>query len=284
MQKAYGKNNAQSIFGVHQISSSNQIRNILDSIPPTTVFLVLAGIGDDLHKQGYLDSFRTLDNHLLLALDGTEFFSSEKITCPSCTTQTLKNGLTCYRHTAITPVIVAPGQSQVVPLAPEFIQAQEGQSKQDCEISAAKRWLTAWGTHYAPWQVTLFGDDLYCHQPFCQAAIDQGFQVLLVCKPDSHGVLYEWLADFERAGQIGTFEHRRWNGKQRLTERYRYMNQLPLRNADDALHLNGCELTVTDEAGKVKYQNAWATTHTVTEANVVDIVAAGRARWKIEND
>ena len=31
-----------------------------------------------------------------------------------------------------------------------------------------------------------------------------------------------------------------------LTERYRYINQVPLRNSDDALMLKWCELTITD--------------------------------------
>jgi len=61
-----------------------------------------------------------------------------------------ENGKTLYRHTVVTPVIVAPGQSRVVPLPPEFVSAQDGQEKQDCELAAAKRWLTTWGAHYAP--------------------------------------------------------------------------------------------------------------------------------------
>ena len=51
---------------------------------------------------------------------------------------------------------------------------------------------------------------------------------LFVCKPDSHALLYEWVADFTRTGEVRTLENSRWNGKQRLTERYRYINQVPL--------------------------------------------------------
>jgi hypothetical protein len=184
MQKECGQNNAQSIFGVHKIPSDTQIRNILDPIPPQTLFPVLFEVGDVLHQNGYLKSFRSVGDTLLVALDGTDFFASEKICCPSCTQQTLKNGKTLHRHIAITPVVVAPGQSNVVPLVPAFVQPQDGHEKQDCEIAAAKRWLNDWGSHYSPWGVTLLGDDLYCHQPFCQDAIDRGFQVLMVCKPD----------------------------------------------------------------------------------------------------
>lgn len=284
MQKAYGKNNAQSLFGVHRIPSANQVRNILDPIPPQTVYPVFAEISDGLYRHGYLKAYRRPQDTLLIALDGTDFFSSEKISCPHCTRQTLKNGKTLHRHTAVTPVIVAPGQPQVVPLPPEFVRPQDGLEKQDCELAAAKRWLEAWGAHYAPWGVTLLGDDLYCHQDFCQQAIAQGFHLLLVCKPDSHPTLYEWLDDFERTDDVRVVERTRWNGTQRITERYRYMSHLPLRNSDDALMLNWCELTESDENGKQLYRNSWVTTHVINDGSVVDIAASGRCRWKIENE
>ena len=62
------------------------------------------------------------------------------------------------------------------------------------------------------------------------------------------------------------------------------MNHLPLRNSDDTLILNWCELTITNADGKVLFRNAWATTHLIADANVVEIAAAGRCRWKIENE
>ena len=284
MQKLHNRNNAQSIFGVHQIPSTSQIRNLLDPIAPETLYPLLAEAGDKLYAQGCLEPFISLGGTLLVALDGTDSFCSEKISCPCCTRQTLKNGKTLYRHTVVTPVIVAPGQSRVVPLPPEFVSAQDGQEKQDCELAAAKRWLTTWGAHYAPRGITLLGDDLYCHQPFCEAIKQQQMDFLFVCKPDSHALLYEWVADFTRTGEVRTLEKSRWNGKQRLTERYRYSNQVPLRNSDDALLVNWCEVTITNAKQELVYRNAWATSHAIDEYNVVQIVAAGRARWKIENE
>jgi hypothetical protein len=172
----------------------------------------------------------------------------------------------------------------VVPLPPEFVSVQDGQEKQDCELAAAKRWLTTWGAHYAPRRITLLGDDLYCHQPFCQNVLAEQMDFLFVCKPDSHTLLYEWLADFTRTGEVKTVEKTRWNGKQRLTEHYRYFNKIPLRDSDDALMVNWCEITITNAKQDVVYRNAWTTSHIINEHNVVQIVAAGRARWKVENE
>ena len=172
--------------------------------------------GDKLYKQSCLDSFKSIGDTLLVALDGTDSFSSEKISCPCCTRQTLKNGKTVYRHTVVTPVIVAPTQCRVVPLPPEFVIAQDGREKQDCELAAAKRWLTTWGDHYASRRITLLGDDLYCHQPFCEAVRQQKMDFLFVCKFDSHSLLYEWVADFTRTGEVQALDKVRWNGKQQL--------------------------------------------------------------------
>jgi len=199
LQKHHNRNNAQSVFGVHQIPLTSQIGNLLDLVAPETLYPMLAETGDKLYVQGCLDPFISIGGTLLVALDGTDSFSSERISCPCCPRQTLKNCNTLYRHTVVTPV-VAPGQSRVVHLPPEFVVAQDGQEKQDCELAAAKRWLTAWGRHYASRRITLLGDGLCCHQPFCEAVRQQQMDFLFVCKPDSHALLYEWVADFTSDG------------------------------------------------------------------------------------
>jgi hypothetical protein len=112
----------------------------------------------------------------------------------------------------------------------------------------------------------------------------QGCAFVFVCLPPSHPLLYEWIADFERTGQIPTRVSTRWTGKQRLTDTYRWLNDLPLRDGKDALLVGWCELTTTNAEGKVLYRNAWASSEPVSAQNVVSLVAAGRSRWKIENE
>jgi hypothetical protein len=284
MQKQQGKNNAASLFGVHQIPCDNQIRNLLDPVPPETLFPLMATISDELYRDGYLDRFRSINGTFLIALDGTDFFSSEKIGCPSCTQSTLKNGKTLNRHIAVTPVLVAPGQNNVIALAPQFVQPQDGHDKQDCELAASGRWLDRWGAHYASWGVTYLGDDLYCHQRHCQRVLEHHANFLFTCKPESHATLYEWIADFSRMDSVTTVVHPRRIGKKSFTDTYRYVNQVPLRDSDDALMVNWFELVTTDAQGDVMFRNAWATSHRITADNVAAFATAGRARWKIENE
>jgi hypothetical protein len=284
MQQQQGKNNAQTLFGVHQIPSNNQIRNILDPVPAHTLFPLIAHIGDELYRNQYLESYRSINNTLLVAIDGTDFFSSNTIHCKCCSCAQQKNGDMLYRHIAVTPVLVAHGKQQVIALPPEFVHPQDGHDKQDCETAASGRWLSQWGSHYAAWRITVLGDDIYCHQPFCQRTLDADMHFIFTCKPDSHPTVYEWVADFTRAGQIATLTRTRRKGKKHFTDTYRYLNDVPLRDSDDALLVNWCELITTREDGTVQYRNAWASSHRIDEHNVEPLVKAARARWKIENE
>jgi hypothetical protein len=76
MQETQGKNNAQTLFGVFQIPTDNHIRSLLDAVEPTAVYPLFDFIFDGFQRAGVIDSFRTKDRQLLLALDGTQYFSS----------------------------------------------------------------------------------------------------------------------------------------------------------------------------------------------------------------
>jgi len=150
-----GKSNAQSLYGVHQIPSDNHIRDLLDAVAPEQVFPVFEEILQLLDEQGQLADFQSVAGTLLIAMDGTEYFSSTQIHCPQCSTRTLSSGDTQYFHSVVTPVIVCPGRAQVIPLVPEFIRPQDGHDKQDCENAAAQRWLTQHGERLSRLQVTV---------------------------------------------------------------------------------------------------------------------------------
>ena len=284
MQETQGKNNAQTLFGVFRIPTDNHIRTLLDAVKPEAVYPLFDFIVDGFQHAGVIDSFRTADHRLLLALDGVQYFSSQKIHGSCCSTKTHSNGKVSYSHTAVTPVLVKPGGDKVIPLAPEFIAPQDGSEKQDCELNASLRWLESRGGRYAALGTTVLGDDLYCHEPFCRTLLNKAFEFILVCKPDSHQTLYEWVDDLDRNGVVRTVVCKRWAGKRHELDTYRYVNALPLRDADDALLVNWCELTTRTDDGQVLYRNAFASSLAINDANVMSVVASGRARWKIENE
>lgn len=179
MQKELGCNNASSLFGVHQIPSTQQICNLLDPVSPAHLAPVFIDLVEALHQHGSLNPYRGADGRLLVALDGTEYHCSESIHCPGCSTRTLANGKTQYHHSALTPVIVAPGQSAVFALPPEFIRPQDGLVKQDCELNAGTRWLQQWGPQIAAWGTTVLGRRSVLSSAVLQSSACPGLRVCL---------------------------------------------------------------------------------------------------------
>jgi hypothetical protein len=287
MEKVSGRNNARSLFQVEDIPSDNHIRQTLDAVEPGHLFCLFDDLYEAFAQEGLLESMRATGNTRLIALDATWYFSSQSqnIHCPNCSCIQHADGKTTHFHSAITPVIVSPGHRQVVPLRPEFIVPQDGQIKQDCEINAAKRWLAAHAARYATGNDTLLGDDLYAHQPFCRQVLLHNFHFLFTCKPTSHSHLSGWVEALEPGRTRHTLQQR-VKGKSNRWEhhRYRWANGVPLTDRDDALKVNWCELTITDAEGTLTYRNSFITDWPISADNVTGLVAAGRARWKIENE
>ena len=285
MKQTKGRSNAESLFGIERVPCDNQIRNLLDPITPHYLFPMFEQVFSDLETTKELDAFRSFDGNLHIALDGVHYFSSKKIHCQNCSRRTASNGVTTYFHSAITPVVVAPGNRRVIVLEPEFIVPQDGHDKQDCEQAAAKRWINEHAEQYVSKKVTLSGDDLYCKQPFCELVLDKKFNFLLVCKPESHKALYEKIASLQADDSLSRLSIHCSTKKGLQVYTYRYANRVPLRAGQDALLVNWCEVTVTEGTdGQVLYYNTFATSHQITDQTVHAIVRDGRTHWKIENE
>lgn len=286
MEQNKGQNNAQTLFQVEKTPSDNHIRDMLDPVEPQAVYPVYDRVYEAFREQGILDTFRAVHDTELIALDGTWYFSSQSqnVQCENCSKIVHSNGEITHYHSAITPVIVGPGQPYAIPLRPEFIVPQDGHNKQDCEINAGKRWLDKNGAFYNTGNQTILGDDLYAHQPFCRRALRNNYHFIFVCKPDSHKHLYEWVDQLESGTDIHTVKQRVKNKKSQWEQHtYRYANNVPLVEGEGALRVNWCEVTITRKR-KQTYHNTFITDWKITDKNVAGIVAAGRARWKIENE
>jgi hypothetical protein len=285
LQHTKGQNNAHTLFDVAQLPCDNQVRTLLDPIPPSDLDAVFLEVFEGLEHHRMLSHFRVLGDQLLVALDGTHYFSSQAIHCPHCLSRQLSNGHTLYDHAAITPVIVCPGQPQVLALPPEYLMPQDGHGKQDCERAAGKRWLHTHAAQISPHGITFLGDDLYSNQPFCTLVLQHRCNFIFPCKPDSHPTLSERLAFWQATDARAEHTERRFNGRWTEVTMVRYINDVRLRRGADALSINWLEVTVVKATtGEQLDHNSWITNHRLTADNVVDVAQAARGRWKIDNE
>ena len=276
----HGRSNCQTLFGMTGIPSDNHIRDMLDPVDPANFYPLFPRAVKELEEGGGLETFRRLGDHVLIALDGTEYHCSNKVHCPCCSTRKRTGGGTEYFHSLLSATLVAPGHKKAVPLQPEFIVPQDGHEKQDCESRAARRWLATHGQSYARLKPIFLGDDLYSRQPVCEAVQAAGANFLFVCKPSSHPTIQEYLSGIELPELIQRVKR----GRERFTHTYRWLCDVPLRGDADAMTVNWLMIEIRNASGKVTHSNSFITDLPVGCDNVIEMAACGRARWKIENE
>jgi len=280
LERGQGRSNCQTLFGIEKIPSDNYIRDMLDSADPALLAPCFERTEQLLLEPAMREAFARLGGGTLIALDGTEYFCSQKIACPHCQTRKRSNGKIESYHSMLAATVVAPGHSKTVPLSPEFIVRQDGAEKQDCERNAIKRWLDKHGARLKPLRPVYLADDLFACQSVVERLQANDDDFIFTCKETSHKALY----DFIDGAELEHHEVKVRKGKTRETNRYRFIEKVPLRDGKDAVLVNWVGFEISNAKGVVTYRTAFVTSLPVTIASVAEIAACGRARWKIENE
>ena len=114
----HGRSNCQTLFGMERIPTDNHIRAMLDEVEPSSLY----GLFDDalaaIGRAGALPSLTSLGGHTLIALDGTQYFCSNKLSCRNCSTRKHANGQIDYFHTVVAASVVKPGKNWFFPCVP----------------------------------------------------------------------------------------------------------------------------------------------------------------------
>ncbi|MEE4607139.1 MAG: transposase [Desulfobacteraceae bacterium] len=280
LEDSIQQNNLKALFQVSSIPKDSQLRDVLDGLSNESIDCVFDDLFGALQRGKHLAQYKVLDGYYLVAIDGSEYFSSEKIHCPHCLVTKSKKK-TRYHHQILQAAMVHPDKRQVIAFAPEPVANTDGTKKQDCEINAGKRLICDLRERHPKMKIIIGGDGLYSKQPFIDEAKKARMSFVLVAKPADHKILFEWVNELTQLGEGGqlTIEDQ---SKDRC-HTYRWVNQVPLNGTKDADNVNFFEYQIVKD-GKTTYRNSWVTDIYIDEKNIKELVRIGRARWKIENE
>ena len=274
-----GQNNTQTLFNLGKIPTDNHIRKMLDGVEPAyfeqSFFTCLDALGNNIHLLK-----NVLDGHTLIALDGSEYFCSRKVSCQACSTRKSPDGGQEFFHTFLAATIVAPGRQEVFCLPPEFIRPQDGDKKQDCELKAAKRWFERIGPACNKYNPIYLGDDLYAKNDICKSILEQGGSFIFTCKDTSH----KTLAEFRKNLKLSTHAETHGTGSQKRKYQYTWVCELPIRDGIEALPVNWFDISIVNPTGKTTYHASFITNLSPSKENIAELSSCARARWKIENE
>jgi hypothetical protein len=272
--------NLKALFGIGQIPSDTRMREILDPVDPEHLRAPFGDIFRQLQRGKALKPFVFYTGHYLLSLDGTGYFSSQKIHCAACQVKEHKNGKVTYEHQMLAAVIVHPDLKEVIPLAPEPIQKQDGSAKNDCERNAARRLLAKIRREHPRLPLIVVEDGLSSNGPHVRDLIANDMHFLLGVKPGDHEYLFQQVEAARRQGASPTLARREGG----TTREVSWVWNVPLNESNPDLRVNFLEYREYDAQGKLLQHFTWITDLHITKGNVWWFVRGGRARWHIENE
>ena len=268
--------NLKRIYEIERVPSDTQMRTILDEVSPGAISPLFKDAFGQFERSKVLSEMVYYGKYYLLTLDGTGYFSSKKVHCDTCLEK--KNRKTCqitYSHQLMGGAIVHPDFKEVFPLMPEAIIKQDGESKNDCERNAAKRFLLQVRRDYHDLPLIITEDGLSSNAPHIKALKAGNFRFILGVKEGDHAYLFNYV---NAAGQTTEYEERTGT----ILHRYRFINQVPLNESNQDVLVNFLEYWEIN-GDKVRHFS-WITDFTLKKWNVGLIMRGGRARWKIENE
>src|SRR5215475_7851586 len=231
--------NLHTIYGIERVPCDTYMREILDPVSPKWLRPVFKSIFRQLQRGKALEPMVFLDGHYLLALDGTEYFSSKTIHCASCLQRAHRNGSVTYAHQMLGAAIIHPDQRAVIPLMPEPIVNCDGTGKNDCERNAAKRFVAKLRQDHPHLKFIVTEDSLSSNAPHIETLHAHGLHYILGVKAGDHPYLFQQVQAAEHAGRVTYYErHDRAVG---LVHRFRLINDVPLNASHPDLRINFIE-------------------------------------------
>ena len=136
-----------------------------------------------------------------------------------------QDGKVTYHHQMLGAALVSPGRKEVIPVMPEPILKQDGETKNDCERNALKRFLPKFRQDHPHLRVIATLDALYANAPVIRDLRAAFLPWIIRVKPEGNAFLFKQL---EQLSEQGLTEEFQANGSDGVHRRYRLAWNVPL--------------------------------------------------------
>ena len=269
--------NLKSLYGVEKAPCDTQLRERLDRVSPAELRAPFIQINQRLLDHTLLEGFRYLGS-FLISIDGTGQFSSSHISCPECGVRHHRNSTVGYYHQLLAAVIVHPDQKQVLPLFPEAITHQDGETKNDCELNASKRLVKQLREAFPDEPFRVVEESLFANGPHINLLKNLKIGYIISVKPDGQESLFEEVKKRVLRNECEEFEVL---GEDKILRGYRWINDIPLNKSHPDLRVNFLDYWEIRDGKEFNF--SWVTEIKLTKNNVDLVMKGGRSRWHIEN-
>lgn len=269
--------------GLNEMPHSDTLNYYLEHLSPGCLSELRKKMVKSLIRMKSFNSGKLQEQYWRIILDGTGLFYFKEKHCDSCLVKTViqEDGtkVKTYYHKVLEAKLVLSDKI-IISLDTEFIENEnENVSKQDCEITAAKRLLKRLAKDYPRLPICIQGDNLYAVEPIMKICRQKKWKYIFTHKSTRQKLLdesYEWIRKGNGSTHLSRIGKEKGDGE--------YVNHVE-ETAGKEETANLFSYTYESEtAGKKIKTFRWITNIELTEKNLEEIINAARGRWKIENE
>jgi hypothetical protein len=280
--------NYEQAFGV-RLPHQDTTADVLRKLAPEKLEQVKMDLMSRMFEQKWLRDYRLLNKYYLVAIDATGVVRFDHKHCEHCLSKTSKNGKVTYYHYVLEAKLVTR-DGLCLSLATEWIENPAGDYlKQDCERKAFLRLADKLKKQYPRLPVCILGDGLYPCESAFQVCENNGWKYIHVLQKESLKTVQEELVLTKRRNPKR--ENLCLKDGNLIDSKYRFQKDI-FYHGKYNLHWFQCLETRTKHVKPGKTSDAkpeefcfeYVTNIEPTAENIIELSAAGRLRWKIENE
>jgi len=264
------------------------VNDLFEKMKPEELEEVRCRLIHNLIEKRVFHKFRFFGSYFYMAVDATGVYNWGNKPCEAVrefalTRESGKGKVSYFTHVLEAVLICKNGTS--IPVMSEWI-ANEGQDydKQDCELKAFKRMAVRLKKYFPHLNICILADGLYTNVCMMNICEEYDWKFITVFKDGNLPSV--WKKIEELLPLAGAAEsHQQWLGDSthRITRRYQWVKNLEYQKYK-IVWVECVQETVHRKTGEKKENRfVFLTNQDVNRENVVSILAAGRARWFIED-
>ncbi len=192
-----------------------------------------------------------------------------------------RDGKVTYHHQMLGAALVCPGRKEVIPVMPEPILKQDGETKNDCERNALQRFLTKFRKDHPHLAVIATLDALYANAPVIRDLRKAWMSWIIRVKPDGNPFLFQQVEQLAVQGLTEEFEGVDSDGVYR---RYRLAKGVPLNESNPDVLVDFLDVWEAPFSGGRRFTYILDPRLDLCRKRAERLMRGGRSRWKIENE
>jgi Transposase DDE domain len=268
------RHNLLTLYDVKNVPSDTYLRERLDGVSQKGLQKGVDRIIAQLQRGKVLECYRYWQEHLLIAIDASGYFSSHEIRCENCCVKNHRDGTKTFYHQMLAAVVVHPAYRNVFPLMLEPIIKTDGMVKNDCEHNALKRLLLNLRNAHPHLKMIVTLDGLYADGVIIKLLKKLNIHFIISAHEKDLKHLYEFYS-YSKKGEMQKIESKK-------EQKYAWANQLPLNDTHHACEVN--LVCFEERTAKKVVRYDLVTDIGLDKDTALLVTKGGRARWHIENE